>query len=405
MIENLRWDVDFQFVRGIDLSGNHVKSISISSAKNMTMRTHFTLDHNDITSLRIHLDNLQPNDDFNISFSHNSFDCDLSLHNLLYNQEIFHQVNLVFNDEKCNRPDHLKGRLLTNTTRKDLMCNTINYFSKCACLYSEEVRTLDVNCVGLKLAVPPDLNADVITTVDFIRANQIRFNFANNSLQNLPKIPKSFNFNVTEIIGRNNSISVFTTEDFTGDVNVIDLRNNKLQSLMEDVLEKMSTMNVSMLLGGNPWLCDCSTLEFFNSIKSLKNIISDYDDIVCHNLGRKLYDLKSFDVCFNWPLLASCGIGLGIIGIFTGLFYKFKKDIKIFLYAHNMCLWFVSEEEVDHDRVYDAFVCFAEPDQPLVEEIILGLESEPDSYQCLVGIRDWPPGHMFSELVSKILQF
>lgn len=398
LVESIKWDTDFHHIAYANLSDNRVKYLELISTNNFTANTILELTSNQIKSINIRLENIQLNDSYTLLLDDNPFDCDLSLHNLLWAEEIWSQLSLVFGRSKCSRPDRIKGRLVQEILRKDLMCTTVNYFSNCTCFFKEVDKKLIVNCSDLSLTIPPDLLLDQITTTP-LNISSLELNFSNNFLKTLPDIPDDFKFNVTEISAPNNSIVVMNVRNVRDEVKVLDLRQNKLSGLPQNVIEKMRKME-EVLLGGNHWLCDCSSLEFFKSIKTLKNVIVDYETLVCENLGKRFDDLEPFQVCFNWPVVAAVGIFSGLCGIIIGLFYKFKKDIKIFLYAHNMCLWFVSEEELDKDKIYDAFVCFAADDQLMVEDIIIGLESDSHGFQCLVGCRDWPPGRMFSELVS-----
>lgn len=230
--------------------------------------------------------------------------------------------------------------------------------------------------------------------------NKIRIDVTKTSLHSLPTILNNQFFNLTEVLAANNSLVQLKADNLGDHVKTLDLRNNQLKHLDNEVFVKFSGMH-KIMLGGNPWTCDCSTLEFFNAIKVHKKIIIDFENIVCENLNKKISDLESIDVCFETIYIIAIGaVILALVGVIAALFYKYKKDIKIFLYAHNMCLWFVSEDELDEDKIYDAFVCFAADDQPIVEDIIFGLESEPHNFKCLVGVRDWEPGRMFTELVT-----
>ena len=83
-------------------------------------------------------------------------------------------------------------------------------------------------------------------------------------------------------------------------------------------------------------------------------------------------------------------------------FYKYNKDIKVFLYHPNLCLRFVTEKEIDAHRIYDVFFCFSELDLELVLNIIEGLEQGPESFELLVSAHNWMAGQMIPELVSLL---
>lgn len=414
LIKNFTFDKNFKYVSYLNLTSNRLQSLHIISSPKWQKETsssrsgykkNLDLQYNEMTSLQLRLENIQENDRFNLFLDNNRFICDLSLHNLFFNRDKTKQLSLNFGNSICLEPERMESKIINELNRIDLACTTINYFSNCLCFYDDEFDAWKVNCSDLSMKNPPDLSRDKITTVKDIDIKTVQFNFANNSLQNLPLIPRGYKIKITELIAYNNSIGILNANHLTDDIEILDLRYNSLRFLSEDVIEMIRGMK-KVYLGNNSWTCDCSSVQFFMQMKSLnKNVVADYDDLICSNLGERRFiaNLPLLEVCFNWPIVAGFGVVAGLVGIFIGLFYKFKKDIKIFLYAHEMCLWFVTEDELDEDRVYDAFFCFAADDQMLVEDIILGLERE-DEFRCLVGVRDWPPGHQFAELVSSELK-
>lgn len=404
LIESFEWNAQYNKIGHIFLYQNNVKTLKIISTKGVNVSSKIDINFNKLTSFKLLIENIQPEDNYVINLDGNPFNCDFSMHNVFYINDTLKQIKVDFQGSRCVQPQLLQNRLLNSLTRKELMCTTIGYFSNCTCFYKDIDQELKVNCSQLKLINPPDMIKDEIVSSTELFFDHLSLNLNDNLLINLPVIPEHFKFNITKISAINNKIAVVTSDSIADDLKFLDLRNNSLRYLSKEVIKKLKNLQ-TLSLSGNPWLCDCSSLDFFNNIKSIKHLIVDYDEVFCQNLEKKFDALQSYQVCFNWPLVSIIASILGLFGVISTLFYKFKKDIKIFLYAHNMCLWFVSEDELDEDKVYDAFICFTADDQHLVEDIIFELEKEENGYDCLVGIRDWPPGHMFAELVSYLFGF
>ena len=91
-------------------------------------------------------------------------------------------------------------------------------------------------------------------------------------------------------------------------------------------------------------------------------------------------------------------MGTSLLGLFSTFFAIFNKQIKIWLYAHNCCLWWVSEEDADKDMIYDAFFIFSHFDDCFVTNLIIDLEEK--SFKCCVHHRDWVAGEMIVTSVS-----
>lgn len=394
------WDQGYESIEKIDLSENQIEVLDFSSPFLTNGSTYFNLDENNSTSLRIHADNLQANVNFTISLANNQFHCDLSLSSLLKTKETIPQINVLFENAACSQPKSMRGRLMKDVYKKDLKCAYDFFFLDCSCVQeTTDKHVLLVNCSHIGPRPTPDLNAIEIKIPHDIKVENLQFNFENISLKTLPVLPLTFKYEVSAIFAANNKILELLPGNINESIKTLDLRNNELKELSADVIQKILKID-NVYLSGNPWTCDCSHIEFFNMMKTLERHVMDYEHLACSGYSKSLAELRAFEVCFNWPLVAGCSVGFAMLAVIVALFYKFNKIIKIFLYAHNMCLWFVTEEELDEDKVYDAFVCFAAPDQPLVEDIILGLEAEPYHFNCLVGVRDWPPGEQFAELVS-----
>ena len=106
-----------------------------------------------------------------------------------------------------------------------------------------------------------------------------------------------------------------------------------------------------LTLSDNPWRCDCSNLKFVNFIQDIRSKVIDYKDVKCKD-GRYFNTLKPSDLCTdNNRFIMIISITLALFSLLicgpAALFYKYQKQIKMWLYSHNTCLWFVTEEELD----------------------------------------------------------
>lgn len=82
------------------------------------------------------------------------------------------------------------------------------------------------------------------------------------------------------------------------------------------------------------------------------------------------------------------------------LYYRYETEIKVYLFAKNLCLWFITEDELDKDKTYDVFISYAHPDEKFVEEQLLPeLERKDNPYKVCIHIRDWVPGEFIAEQV------
>lgn len=127
----------------------------------------------------------------------------------------------------------------------------------------------------------------------------------------------------------------------------------------------------------------------------------------CENFKTELVD-KS-DICKVSPFLSILLFAilamLVMCAITFALYYRYRSEIKIYLFAKNLCLWFIPEDDLDKDKTYDVFVSYAHPDEKFVEEHLLPeLECKDNPYKVCIHIRDWVPGQFIAEqVVNSVL--
>lgn len=131
----------------------------------------------------------------------------------------------------------------------------------------------------------------------------------------------------------------------------LNLSGNKLTTLKPDVLKRLQDMKMKIKLKGNPLECDFSgSLATFIQNNADK---FDYESITCSDVSL----LKSRYQPFQ--LMIPALIAVALVG-FSIAFYKiYHQEIKVWLFAHNLCLCCITEDDFDKDKKYDAFISYS----------------------------------------------
>ncbi|XP_067205442.1 protein toll-like isoform X3 [Linepithema humile] len=190
----------------------------------------------------------------------------------------------------------------------------------------------------------------------------------------------------------------------------LELHNNKLSRIHPDVLRfwRNSANLTHLTLYENPWECDCDARDFYKFIYSESGIIKMPEDykVICHRKNTSISEMTWDDFCpshVTMIISISAVIALiGLIGGIFGLYYKYQEHIKIWLFAHQWCLWCVTEEELDKNKLYDAFVSFSHKDHDFIaDELIPNLESGPTPFKLCVHYRDWLAGEWIPDNIAR----
>lgn len=77
----------------------------------------------------------------------------------------------------------------------------------------------------------------------------------------------------------------------------------------------------------------------------------------------------------------------------------YEYEIKVWMFAHGWFSWLISEEKLDKDKRYDAFVSFNETDRPFVEDHLMK-ELEPE-YKLCVHFREFVVGEYIAAQITR----
>ncbi|CAO1407483.1 unnamed protein product, partial [Diamesa hyperborea] len=193
----------------------------------------------------------------------------------------------------------------------------------------------------------------------------------------------------------NNQIHSIQLHSMPDNLTILDLRNNSLQTLTNIVIKRFESID-KLYLSMNPWTCDCNSVELVYFFHSYRSKIVDADAMMCSD-HRPFKSLEPTKLCVQLSQIIIVFLMVtSLLGLFSTLFVLYKKEIKIWLYAHNCCLGCVSEEEADKDMIYDAFFIFSHHDDNFVTDTIIDLEEK--GFKCCVHHRDWAAGEMIVTL-------
>lgn len=420
------WNYNNLHLRELDLSYNNISTLSYLSLQFLSQDVRVNLTHNRISE--IDLKDMEPiitsqrsQDDSKIYVyvNDNPLNCNcviFSFVQYLLNEldsAVYRRIQFVADDLRCSEPQNLEGVHVSKLQTKDLLCQLDQpgtEIKHCPANCSCHVRPLDrgviVNCTRQGLTEIPALPQPTMFGYNFIELHVEDNNITELPTENLTGYGK-----VAELYARNNAIVELLPENLPSSLRILDVTQNKFVMLNQSVVESLNSSKVleSLHLSGNKWRCDCSSAQFLNFVQQNHKKIADLGQITCET-GEEFSLITVNSLCNeSVTTVITVSVILSIlgllIGLFTVLYFVYHMEIKVWLFTHNMCLWWVSEEELDKDKLYDAFISYSHKDEEFItEHLVPTLEKEPMSFKTCWHVRDWMPGELIPTQIAKSVE-
>lgn len=406
---------DLQFVSTglkLDLSNNKLKTIYMNEAEALAL-----LKYDGIKSA------IPINNSVKLILKENPLACDCNAYHLVkyFKGQLNPEVNLLVEIDgsklSCNSPEELKGTEVKDLDPRQLTCLTEKLVKEndcprnCSCQYWPSNTALLVNCSYRGLTnIPPSLPTSV-QLGEWMRINHTELDLTGNKITFLPSKLGNGYSRATKIYLSYNNLTSINLTTFSDELQIIELDNNNLTRIDEDslnTLEKSKHIQ-KVSLQNNPWICDCQTKVFLNFIQANYKKIPNLKNLTCSN-GIPFSELTANELCPTMTAaIVSLSVTLAFLCLLMGgsiaIYYRYQREIKVWLYANKLCLWFVTEEELDKDKLYDAFISYSHQDEKfVVEDLVPGLENGPTKFKLCLHYRDWLVGEFIPNQIARSVE-
>ena len=303
-----------------------------------------------------------------------------------------------FSSWLCDWPHELKGKsfLDTNETNQWMTREKIqNCPSACLCRKRCSDGHIVVNCESQNLEEMPSS----------MPQRRIELNLINNQIRKIPSYYYLENLTVLKLT--NNKVEQLQVSVLKGlkDVKTLMIDSNMLGSLPEEIIRLQFTR---MALSGNSFKCDCNTKWMKHWLLKNKNRIRDYNKVLCSSgqsdlRGKHMYNLTdnmficptTSPVATNYlPITITVGSVLGGLLLLTVitviLLYKYRGEVKVFMFTRFNLHPFDRIDDSDPNKIYDAFISYSGDDyQWVVNTLQRKLENHNPPYKLCLHHRDF----------------
>ncbi|XP_058444002.1 protein toll-like [Malaya genurostris] len=418
------WNYNTLKLRELDLSYNNISTLSYLSLQFVSEDIRVNLSHNRITE--IDLKDMEPlitsqrqqseDGKIRVDVNNNPLNCNCVIFTFVQyllnelDRAVYQRIQFSADNLSCMEPEEHKGTQVMQLQTKDLLCQLDQPGTeikrcpaKCSCFVRPVDRGVIVNCTRQGLVEVPPLPQPAMFGFNFLELH-----IEENNITKLPTESLAGYARVAELYATGNGITVLEPENLPTSLRILDLTKNKLTMLNHSVVEALNNSKqlASLQLSDNRWRCDCASSQFLNFVQQNHKKVVDIGQVTCED-GRTFDSITVSILCNeNTTTIIAVSIILSIvgllIGLFTVLYFAYQTEIKVYMFTHNIFMWLVSEEDLDKDKLYDAFISYSHKDEEFItEHLVPTLEKEPMNFKTCWHVRDWMPGELIPTQITK----
>lgn len=425
----VNWEI-YLAMEKLNLDYNNITYFRVPSL--LSKKTEFSLRNNKIATVEVstllltsyanHKEQVYSDTSYKHSYrlQYNPFNCNCHLYEFVkYLRDNKQKETVIFEDSDyytCQSPSLLKGTRLVDLNLGELHCNvTEDCPEKCKCFFRRIDSTTHVNCSVQGLTSIPDkapLNASVL----YVQDNRIA------SLANLSKPPWK---NLSEVYADNNALTSVDAKHLPSSLRMLSLSSNNISKFSPETMGMLSNNSLHLMLSGNPWICDCSTFSFKTWLRGHIFRVRDYSDITCnkplrYNNSLSLHYINEIPDSTYCPpdtvdqrrqlaiVSGVCVVLAVLLVLVSVLYYRHRQTVIAYIYIHfnNLFVCIFNEEDLDEDKLYDAFISYSSADRDVAMGLLNILESGPheDRFKLCIHERDWLPGYNISWNIVNSVQ-
>ncbi|XP_077518808.1 uncharacterized protein LOC144128898 isoform X2 [Amblyomma americanum] len=350
----------------------------------------------------------------------NPFDCNCHLYDFIqYLSENNQKDIALFKNSPsytCKSPKALSGKSLLDVAPELFTC-TINENcpDECKCYFRRKDYTTHMNCSQANLTSLPVVSP----------ANINILYLQNNQISTIEDLSSQQWENLTEVHLDGNDLRAIDAKRLPRRLHHLSLTNNSLRSLTPETMAMFanSSATLSLSLSNNPWICDCTTFPFKVWLRGHVYMIKDYMNIACgekisfndtwvlsyiNEIPDSVYCPTDYSAQRKQLAAVSviCVVLAVLLVVVLILYYRNRQTIIAYVYIHfyNVFVCVFSEEDLDEDKTYDAFVSYSSADREIAMALLNSLESNEEKFKLCVHERDWLPGYNISWNIVNSVQ-